>query len=149
MTEQITLAELLDANPIFDKWMDKVPSTNGTDIVRPWRLVILIEGNWYKKEVKTYEKGLKILRRHLHEWDDGALQSKVIPFAPPVVRRDGKRERFMPGVPGQTPGHAWCAYCRRPTLMALFSRHHIVKRCVAWEPRCTICGHRKENLPKW
>jgi hypothetical protein len=148
-SEQVTMADLLSHNPLFDRWLDKIPAKTNTIVEKKWRLMVLRDGRWSYRDFKVYRKGLDILREHLHEWDDCTLMSKAIMYRPPVVKRGGVREYLSIGVPGQHSDHSWCSLCRRPTLMALFSKHHAVGICVPWEYRCTICGHRRDTLPRW
>lgn len=149
--EQVTLAQLFEADPLFVKWTEKPPIEDYDVIFDPWRVYVYRDGKWARRDFARWKKGLKFLMSHLDEFEDAALMSKVRQFKPPVVRLRGSdvKEYRIPGVPGEHPDHQWCGYCRRPTLMAHFSRHHVIPRPIVWKKRCTMCGYSREGLRRW
>lgn len=147
MPDQISFKELLQ-DPIFKQWTIKSPPLRPTvRATAPWFTYVKLDERWRRREHETYPKAFNDLIRLIRsgEVTDGALHCKRQWFSPPVVKVGGKRTYWpMP------PGHRWCGLCRRPTVLAYFSKHHAMPGLpiAAYELRCTVCGARASVAPR-
>ncbi len=139
------------------------------------------DGPWAKKEYERYAEAFRTIRAYLksNRLHDGTIQSRGIAFGPPqrtvklvqggkpvyhlrggkpVVGSDGKPIQktttvlWKPRIEASDEPHAWCTYCRRPTVFRWFVNHHAVKTSGLQgmvdpgDRRCTICGAREEFI---
>lgn len=151
--DQITLRELL-RDPIYKKWFQTVPKLPAEVAhTPPWRIYIQREqfGSWARLELQGYVKAYRWTAKHLKEYHDIVIVAKRCEFKPPVVKtKEGKRV-YWP-VPA---GHRWCTYCRRPTVFAYFSKHHLFSGKpgynggIAWAKRCMVCGIRAVSVKEY
>lgn len=143
---QITLRELLK-DPLFKKWMGKVPTLRVPDHTQslPWRIYVLDEGRWKMTEAQTYAAGYRWVAKNIRNYEDLALTCKPQGFNPPVLRnKTTQAKEYWRRFPFD---HVWCPYCRRPTVFFTFAKHHAFPRgkqwaCSPYDRRCTICGVR-------
>jgi hypothetical protein len=146
--EQVTLRELLQ-DPLFRKWMTKIPRPSPTPFPNGWRVYAKIGGRWRRKEFRTYAEAYRWLMPRLRRFEDAAISSKAQPFKPPIVSRGGVKDFWRPKL--DLLGHRWCPYCRRPTVFFTFRKHHAMPAnlCASYEPRCTICGIRGSAIKEY
>ncbi len=148
MPDQISFKELLQ-DPLFKAWTMKPPKLNSVAIgSQPWYVYVKREGRWGRKEFPSYAKAFNWLAMKLKadEVQDAAIHCKRQWFPPPLLRASGKKT-FWP----MPPGHRWCGLCRRPIVLAYFSRHHAFPKHVhpaPYELRCPICGARAAMAPR-
>lgn len=140
-----------------------------------WRLWMKTtpDSPWRRKDVQHYDAGVRHILRRLEEGavHDAVLQCRGVSYKPPIrriiVKSPATRQPVMVADPKtgelkpkilqkvwepnaqliQEYGpHAWCYYCRRPTVFAYFAKHHAFTG-TALEPyydgsvrRCCVCG---------
>lgn len=155
-TAQITLRTLLE-DPIFSRWVDRIPELQFADrYAEPWRVIFQHEegGAWAIEKFAKYKKGLKFVKKHLDDFYDMALSCSAEAARPPVVKVKGSDRRvyYEPPVvkahaqaaPKPTHAHLWCSYCRRWTLFLWYRNHHAMPQNLrfgtAGHRSCKICG---------
>lgn len=178
--EQARFIELLE-DPTFRKFVVTKPDLPPAASIGgrlPWRLWVQREagGRWAKKDFTSYGEAARALKSYLKTAHDLALGSRSVAFKIPgrwvnlskggqpvylrdaknqIVVRDGVKVRKQKFVAmSLPPGHAWCIYCRRPTVFTWFSRHHAFSKELQDlfrrdEERCTICGITENNPHDW
>jgi len=148
-TAQIRLFTLLKDDPIYRQYFTKQPKPlrvfHTSD--KPWRLIIQKEkeGKWFRADYPSYAQAFHTLKPRLSEWWDAAIHCKPQAFNAPVVKVNGKR--IWAPMPEE---HVWCVYCRRPTVTIYCHYHHMSKyRLPIEEPRCLMCGARRQAMRKF
>lgn len=144
--DQITLRELL-RDPIYKAWFQKIPKLSAEVAhTPPWRVYVQKEqfGSWAKLELPRYVKAYGWTAKNLKLYHDIVIMSKRQEFKPPVVKTSTGKKVYWPC----PDGHRWCPYCRRPTVFAYFSRHHMFSgryngnSSASGFKRCMVCGIR-------
>lgn len=145
--------------------MPRLYKANG---MAPWRVYIRRDhtGPWAKKDCMTYREAFEVFKRWSPQIHDAAITSRAVAFSPPykmarirgqyVVHKGKKVQKtklvvWTPKVPAEEGIHTWCPYCRRPTIFRYFSKHHAFPEGafgIGEHQRCTICGIRREGLPR-
>jgi hypothetical protein len=144
--EPCTLRDLLK-DPLYKKWFMQVPRLNPRYVANTpnWRVFCLThDGKWKRAEFWQYSEAYRFVAKNIKKYADLVISSKRETFKPPVIRYKGKKV-YWPC----PPGHRWCGYCRRPTVFAMFSRHHAIPIWAPYDKRCSICGARESFLPAW
>lgn len=160
----ITLNELLE-DKIYKEFLLTRPRLKALPRTsEPWRVYIQLkpDGSWAKKDFWKYGEAFKFLKPRLHEIHDATIQSRGVAFSAPhqvvKITRNGKRVMvrgsdgilrpktkivlWRPQLPSDETAHEWCPYCRRPVIIAWFTKHHSFGNRV-FDPglrRCIICG---------
>lgn len=167
----ILLPELLE-DKTYAKFFKKQPSLPiVARRIPPYRLWVQLEpqGRWKKKDIGSYQSGVKWFFINIDRIHDGALAIMSTQTPPPnrlvKVKRNGvlltkvgsdgveravvKEAPWRLHLPEGERKHLWCPYCRRPTVFTWFSKHHNMPIVLQPEySRCTICGLREEHLRK-
>ena len=168
----MTIHELLE-DKTYREWFLKpppMPVVYKQIGAQPWRVYLQIDERWRKKDAGTYREAFGIFKDYKHLARDAAIVSKSVAFSPPhrmarirgkyvIDKRTGKKVQvtklvvWSPKVPmDEAEMHTWCPYCRRPTVFKYFSRHHAFTGFntlnLNTTMRCTICGIRREGLPR-
>jgi len=158
MPEQITMRELL-ADPIYRRWLTKKPELTTMGYSAPWRVYLQAEprGPWIEEDFQKYSAAYTYLRDNLRTSHDLALSCKRQGFKPPIVKRSGVREYYIPRPLSDSDAvkpshrHVWCPHCRRPTLFLWYKKHHAMSGYTVSpsDRRCRICGVRYIFIPKY
>jgi hypothetical protein len=127
-------------DPIFRKWMAKAPRNREGH--ENWRVYVQKKkkGRWYKlkRDFATYKEAYLWVMKHLGDYHDIALSSKVWQYWPP------RNARGRTVLPEMKPHDEWCTFCRRITSFKYFKRHHNIQPWFV-DPGmryCEICGAR-------
>lgn len=160
----LTLNELLEDKTYREFFLTKPTLAAIPRTAEPWRVYIQteVDGRWGRKDFWKYGEAFKFLKPRLYDIHDATIQSRGVAFQPPhrivAITRGGKRVMvraadghlypktkivpWKPKLPADEVPHEWCPYCRRPVIIAWFSKHHSFKGRV-FDPglrRCIICG---------
>lgn len=147
----ITLQEQLK-DPLFRKWMTKVPTLTVIGTRDPWWVYVQreVDGPWARAGFPRYGDAYRFLVSRLKTSADLALNCSRQEFKPPIVKVQGKRRYHLPG-PWAPSGGQWCGHCRRLVEFKFFSRHHAL-RGINVDPsarRCVICGVRQNSIRRY
>ena len=138
-----TLKQQLE-DPIFRAWMMKTPRRDTNPPYKNWRVLIRRKkkGSWARVEFNTYQEALAWTLKHLDDYHDMAITSKLYAFRPPVVTEKAtgkKRYHFPPGL--NNPSSWWCPFCRRITRFRFFKTHHNMKSYYCGQTKqCEFCA---------
>lgn len=162
----ITIQELLE-DATYKRFFLSQPVLPHIPIQRPtppWRVYIQLDagGKWRTKDCWKYTDAFLLVKQYLKTCHDAAIQSRGVAFKPPYrkvkVTKNGKSVMvkgsngevsqmtrivyWKPHIPADEGEHLWCPYCRRPTELKWFSRHHAFtgRTFDPGHQRCTICG---------
>lgn len=172
--DQITLKRLLK-DPIYRKWFSTKPAQGAQGRWRVW-FKETPTSPWEEKEFPSWKKGFKFVQANINNFYDMALANPSHAYSPPVViwkrTKNPKteiitkhRRHYVPPVAEDADRmidnhkHAWCPYCRRPTIFTYFRRHHSYYTRVNFlgkpydtnsqERICLICGVRLVFIKKY
>lgn len=146
-----TLREQL-RDPIFRKWMTKVPTLRVIGMRPPWWVYLQreVDGPWARAAFDTYQTSYRFLTANLRDVADCALNCSRQEFQPPIVRVKAARRYYLPRLQLAEAVH-WCGHCRRLVEFKYFSKHHALKgiRVDSTVKRCVICGVRQNTLKRY
>lgn len=120
-------------DPVYRRYFLTVPRLPyDLAIECPWRVWVLKDGKWLKRDFATFEDSFKFVKPRFRTWEDVSISSRVIGFDPPK----NVRHAFN--------SYDWCKRCRRPSVFKTFKTHHAldnsIHRFFSHIPVCRYCG---------
>lgn len=161
--ELITIHELLRDRQ-YREFFLKTPTLpeHYTEANKPWKLIVLKQGEyvWRSKRFGTYKEAFAGLKTMMPNIVNGAINCPPLDFMPPIKNFKvkgkfvgaGTRRKplivtkvWKPQLTDDMADHAWCGYCRRPSIFRYAVLNRPAKGGMASthgepEERCIICG---------